>query len=339
MKKHIALALTAALLSFPVAPGLVMAETLPTGTSTVTLTTTQSSDPSTVTSSTQTDATVTTEDPAATTVQDQNGETVDPGTLPDSPLYWFETLIGKLQVALTFDPVKKAEVVEQQAVENLAEAKVMIEKGDMDKAEKTLTVYNEKIEQAQMFLDQVKDPNSETAQKVQAALTQVNSNNMVVLGNLLEKLPPQAAQKLALNIVRSVEKAVTKAEKMDGRTDDRDNTADSTTTTTVQTSNVDNTTNMTETQNQAQLKKQEKQALEQFQVDLGLKKAEHITNGNESNKEEQDKEDQEDLNMEQQQTLQAQPTQQTQLNQSEKISTEKEHGDQDNKNKNNQNKD
>lgn len=232
MKKQIALALTAALLAFPVTPGLVMADT-------------------------------------EATVQNQDGKTVDPGTLPDSPLYWFQTLIEKVQVALTFDPVKKADLVGRQACENLAEAEALIEKGDTEKAEETLTVYSEKIEQAQAFLDQLEDPGSEAAQRVQDALTQVNTQNIVVLGGLLEKLPPQAAQRTALNIVRSLEKAVAKAEKMENRDNE---TTDSGTNTEV--------TNSNETEDQTALHEQAKQALEQFQVDLGLKKEKNAPNGN-----------------------------------------------------------
>lgn len=305
MKKHIALTLTAALLAFPVAPSLVMADTTSTGTTSVTSTMTQPSDASTTnqttststtetmgieTPSTDTDAAAMTEDPAVTTngeaevttasteemtVVGLNGETVDPGVLPDSPLYWFQALIEKIQVALTFDQVEKAEVVEQQALENLAEADALIENGDTVEAEETLIVYSEKIEKAQAFLDELEDPNSETAQELQVALTQVNTNNMVVLGGLLEKLPQQAAQKIALNIVRLMEKAVAKAEKMESENLTSEDEAE--------TSTVDTDTEVNDpadTDDQTKLKKQAKQALEQFQVGLGLKKAEHTPNGN-----------------------------------------------------------
>lgn len=302
MKKQLALALAAALLAFPVTPSLVMADTTAAGTTT-TSSTTQPVDTSInqTTSSTST-ATTTTPDTTSstgvptdsttttsagtTTVVDQTGVTVDPGTLPDSPWYWFQTLIEKIKVALTFDPVKKADLTENQALENLAEAQALINKGDTTGAEKALTEYSNKVEKAQAFLDQLKDPNSETAQKVQAALNKVNTNNMVVLGGLLEKLPPQAAQKLALNIVRSVEKAVARAEKMDNKeaqaastgTSTDSATAAQTSTSTLATAST--TSAQTGTADQAQLRKQARQALEQFQIDLGLKKADHTPNGN-----------------------------------------------------------
>lgn len=304
MKKQLALALTAALLAFPVTPSLVMADTIAAGTTTSLTSTATTTTPDTTSSTgVPTDSTTTTS-AGTTTVVDQTGATVDPGTLPDSPWYWFQTLIEKIQVALTFDPVKKADLTENQALENLAEAQALINKGDTTEAEKTLTEYSNKVEKAQAFLDQLKDPNSETALKVQAAITKVNTNNMVVLGGLLEKLPPQAAQKLALNIVRSVEKAVAKAEKVNNKetqtastgtaTDSANATQTSTstptptptstsatpTTATTSGTSTDTTTSQNGTADQEQLREQAKQALEQFQIELGLKKADHTPNGN-----------------------------------------------------------
>lgn len=310
MKKQLAIALTAALLTFPAAPGLVMADT-PTdsGTTAVTNTTTQtdstgsssSTSASTNTGTSTTVPTATTSTSTTTTssaitapVVDQNGQTVNPGVLPDSPWYWFQTLMEKVQLALTFDPVKKADLVEKQATEDLAEAQALIKKGNTAEAEKALTRYNEKIDRAQAFLEQLKDPNSETAKKVQLALTKVNTNNMVVLGSLLEKLPPQAAQRLALNIVRSVEKAVAKAEKMDKKKGE-DSAAGTTTSTTQSTATV--SADQSGTTDQVQLSQEAKQALEEFQVALGVK---HTPNGyayghyKNKDKEEKDGEDQDD---------------------------------------------
>ncbi|HVJ50768.1 DUF5667 domain-containing protein [Desulfitobacterium sp.] len=334
MKKQLALALTAALLAFPVTPSLVMAATTATGTTT-TSTTTQPVDTSitttptpntTLSTSVPTDSTTTTS--SAITITDKNGNIVDPGILPGSPWYWFQTLIEKVQVALTFDPVKKADLTESQALENLAEAQALINKGDTTAAEKSLAEYSNKIEQAQTFLDQLKDPNSETAQKVQAALTKVNTNNMVVLGGLLEKLPPQAAQKLALNIVRSVEKAVVKADKMDNKAAKETSSAATTTgltaatTDTASTTGTTNAASTTGTTDQEQLKEQAKQALKQFQTDLGLKKAE---DKEDQNKEDQNKED--SAQTEQKTEQQQYQTHQPQVSQPANITSEK-HNDQ-----------
>ncbi|KGK91365.1 hypothetical protein DP73_03605 [Desulfosporosinus sp. HMP52] len=148
-------------------------------------------------------------------VLDENGEEVIPGTLPDSPFYWLTTLVEKLQVALTFDPAKKTELLADQALERIAEAGALIEEGNAEEAEVALTAYSEKVTEAQAFLASLTETESETIDKLEAALSKTHANNIQTLGGLIDKLPPQAAQKVALNVVRSMEKSITKMEKKD----------------------------------------------------------------------------------------------------------------------------
>ncbi|MHB8075215.1 DUF5667 domain-containing protein [Desulfosporosinus fructosivorans] len=150
-------------------------------------------------------------------ILDENGEVVPPGTLPDSPFYWLTTLIEKLQVALTFDPVEKTELLEEQGLERIAEAAALIEQGDIEQAEATLNAFAIKAAEAQEFLAQLAETDSETRLKLETALGKTHANNVITLGGLLEKLPPQAAQRVALNIVRSMEKSITKMDKQDLR--------------------------------------------------------------------------------------------------------------------------
>ena len=339
MKKQLAVVLTAAMLSFPVNAGLVLAETTTTpetisvittetqvtnttettavansdATTTDTTTTTTANADSTTSDATTTNAdtttttdttlnttTITSDNTSATdteatpigedtTVVNEDGQVVDAGTLPGSPIYWLETLIEKIQVALTFDPVKKAQLIEDQAYEHLAEATELAKEGEenQEEIEKALTSYTTKVEKAQAFLEQVKDPESEESQKLQEALTKVNTNNVIVLGSLLEKLPPHAAQKVALNIVRAMEKAVVKAEKIERKQaqlglnqpaeDNTHATTETTTTTTdsqaaegVETATATNTDALIV--NTANLSEAAKKSLEEFRVALGLKK-------------------------------------------------------------------
>lgn len=260
MKKQLAIAVTVALLSFPVSSTLALADTTtpttttansatttPSTTSTTDANTNTTTTGTTATGTTATDTTATTPtgttstgtttttsgtttpttDPTSTTttagsnstttttenppVVDGNGQTVTPAN-------WFMQLIEKLQLALTFDPARKATLIDHQALEKLAEAQNLIKEGNTDAAQNALNEYTDKVAKAQQFLEQVKDPNSEAAQNLTKALSNVNSNNIQVLSNLLDKLPPQAAQKLALNVVRTMEKAVNKMEKQDAKT-------------------------------------------------------------------------------------------------------------------------
>lgn len=186
MKKQLAIALTLALLTSPVTSAAALADT----TSPVV-------------------------DPATAVVLDANGQAVDPGVLPDSPFYWFTTLIDKLQLALTMDPEKKAALSQEQALEKLAEAQAMSEQGNSEDAKKALEQYNEKLAAAQAFLAQVQDPNSESAQQLQQAMAQTNANNIEVLSSLLDKLPPQASQQVALDVVKSMEHSLDKMNEAD----------------------------------------------------------------------------------------------------------------------------
>lgn len=153
---------------------------------------------------------ITTAKAKLTPIVDDNGDTVTPAT-------WFTDLIAKLQLALAFDPARKSELNERHALTKLAKAQKLMIDGNNEAAEIYLNQYTDKIAKAQAFLEQVEDPTSEAAITLQKALVNVNSNNIQVLSNLIDKLPPQAAQRLALNVVRSMEKAVQKMEKAEAK--------------------------------------------------------------------------------------------------------------------------
>lgn len=201
VKQSLTIILIVLLCTFLLNVPMVMAET---ETTTVPDVTTQTTDPTT---DQTTDPTT---DP--TQILDVNGEPVDTGILPDSPLYWLSVIFQKLQVALTFDKTEKVALIEEQALENLAEAAVMIEEDQSEDAEVTLNAYSEKIAAALEYVNAM-DPNSEDGQKLLTALTARNSSNVQTLGNLLDKLPPQAAQRVAVNVVRTMTKSIEKYDK------------------------------------------------------------------------------------------------------------------------------
>ena len=202
---------------------------------------------------------------------------------------WFKDLIVKLQLALTFDPARKGELNERQALAKLAEAQKLMQEGKPEAAQISLNEYTDKIAKAQAFLEQVKDPTSETAKTLAIALANINSKNIQVLGNLLDKLPPQAAQKLALNVVRTMEKAVQKLQKEEVKVELE--------TTPATTPAVDNKI----------LEKQVKVALENFRKSLKLKKI-HIEDQN------QGQQDNEDRNVAEQSKTQSQSPQTQAIN-------------------------
>lgn len=212
VKKQLAVAVTVALLTLPLSTSMVLAET-GNPSSATTSTTTEATLDETIIETTTTDETTTEETTTDETTTDETTPVVDEDGEEVAPSNWLSNLIANLQLALSFDPVRKGQLNERHALAKLAEAQKLMTEGKAEAAETALNGYTEKIAKAQEFLDQVEDPESEKAQKLTIALTNVNTNNIIVLSNLLDKLPPQAAQRVALNVVRSMEKAVNKVEK------------------------------------------------------------------------------------------------------------------------------
>ena len=85
--------------------------------------------------------------------------------------------------------------------------------GNIEACKISFNEYKDKIAKAQAFLLEAEDANSATAKTLAEALANVDAKNIQVLSALAVKLPPQAAQKLALNVVRTMDKAVVKIQK------------------------------------------------------------------------------------------------------------------------------
>jgi len=148
--------------------------------------------------------------PTTPPVVDTDGNIVIPSTQ-------FSDFIDSLQLALSFDPAHKGDLNKRHALRKLAQACELMKAGDMEGSKICFNEYKNKIANAQAFLLEVKNPNSETAKALAIALANVESKNIQVLSNLVVKLPPQAAQKVALNVVRIMEKAVAKTQKEEAK--------------------------------------------------------------------------------------------------------------------------
>jgi len=186
---------------------------------------------------------------------------------------------------LTFDLVRKGELSERQALAKLAKAQKLMTEGKSEESQIALGEYTNEITKAQEFLEQVDDSDSEKAKNLTIALTNVNQNNIEVLGNLLDKLPPQAAQKLALNVVRSMEKAVTKLEKRSAKV--------AMVTASETASPVTSQERTPETDSKS-LEKQAKVALKEFKKSLKQKGNLHLEDDEDQDLEDQEEEDQDD---------------------------------------------
>lgn len=143
-------------------------------------------------------------------VLDANGQQVSPGTLPTSPFYWLANIIQHIQLFLTFDPAQKVSLTEHQALQKLAAAREMVKEGKMDIAQKVMKDYTQNVTETQNLSVKLKDPNSQVVQNLETALAKADAANLPVLSQLLDRLPQQAAQQIAENVLKSMQKDVSK---------------------------------------------------------------------------------------------------------------------------------
>lgn len=89
---------------------------------------------------------------AGATAQAQTGAPADPqapvGVAPDSIWYRFKLFLQRVQVILTFDAAKKAQLLMDQAQQRLAEAQAMSAQGKPELAAQAMTQYNQTLNAA-----------------------------------------------------------------------------------------------------------------------------------------------------------------------------------------------
>ena len=150
--------------------------------------------------------------PVVATVTDADGKLVIPSTQ-------YSDFIDKLQLALAFDPARKGELNKRHALRKLAQAQQYMKDGNVEACKMAFNEYKDKIAKAQAFLTAAEDPDSAIAKALTIALADVDAKNIQVLAALTDKVPAQAAQKLALNVVRTMQKAVAKIQKEEAKVD------------------------------------------------------------------------------------------------------------------------
>jgi len=233
IKKQLAVAVTAALLALPLGTTLALADTTAPVETTSTATNTDATSTDTTSSETDTanpdisasdtaSTDTTNTDNVAATNEDADNEDEDVVVDADGNevehATWLSELIVNIKKALSFDLVRKGELSEKQALAKLAEAQKLMDEGNTEKSQIAFSEYSDKVAEALEYIEKIEDQ-PEEADKLTLALTKVNHNNIHVLGNLLDKLPEQASQKIAVNIVRSMEKAISKMEKREAKLD------------------------------------------------------------------------------------------------------------------------
>ena len=114
-----------------------------------------------------------------------------PGILPDSPFYGLGRAFERIQLALTFDVAKKAELRLKQAEKWLAELQEMERRGKPEFAKRLSEDYSEGINETQEFVNKSKA----LGRNIEALETHLNerlNKHLAVLQRVREQVPEQA---------------------------------------------------------------------------------------------------------------------------------------------------
>ncbi|ESU72286.1 hypothetical protein T260_08975 [Geobacillus thermopakistaniensis] len=144
-----------------------------------------------------------------------------PVLLPGDFFYFVKTMMEKIELALTFDDAEKAKRLAEFAEERLAEAKALLERGDVEQAKEVLANALKQQDQAWNVYEKTKqadEPSGETAKPDAEALRQQLeekfSQNITALQAALERVKnPRAKEVLARNIEKAKQKLENKIEK------------------------------------------------------------------------------------------------------------------------------
>lgn len=189
-------------------------------------------------------------------------------TTDSSSTEWLTPLIDKLQTILGTDSPVTPDSQTDQTSENTSETSTLTEVGDTGETQVPTDEYSKKLKEAQDFLEGLSAEDSDTMQKLELAVNNNHAQNIKVLGNLLDKLPTQASERLAFNIVRSMEKSVNRTEKTDQQTQEVTTTTNEVTTTAN--SVEDDSLSETET---SSLTEEEQTALDSLDQTFGVDEA------------------------------------------------------------------
>ncbi|HHV71656.1 MAG TPA: hypothetical protein GXX38_03460 [Clostridia bacterium] len=156
--------------------------------------------------------TVTTE-----TEEVQNGaaeaDTKVKGISPDSPLYFLDKFLERLQLLAAFSQEAKAKLEAKLAEERLSEAEQLVLKNKIEKLERVIEDYSRHIEKAQDRLTKILEENKDwkdgegTGQQIK----KISTEKLEALAELLAKLPQPCRDKL----LKKMEEILARQEALD----------------------------------------------------------------------------------------------------------------------------
>jgi len=123
----------------------------------------------------------------------QEAELPAPGTTPDSPFYFLETIAEEIVTFFNFGDLKKAARYTALAAERVAEAQSVVEKGKPEFAEKTLKRYEMQLNKALARAERAQ-AQGKSVKNVMETVAEGTGKHLIVIEGILEKVSAKAKE-------------------------------------------------------------------------------------------------------------------------------------------------
>ena len=161
----------------------------------------------------------------------ENVEITDAGVSPDSVVYGLDRAIERINLALIFNKIKRAEKALLIAEERLAEVEAMIEKNKLDKAEIAQQKYKEITEDNEKTIDEIEsEGDNETSAKVLRDVIGLELKAMshrekvvFVKNRILERQSGKMTEEQIAHLREVFDKIISKASEMENKTAEKRN--------------------------------------------------------------------------------------------------------------------
>jgi len=126
-----------------------------------------------------------------TTADIAQEELIEPGLLPDHPLYFLKTLSESIQTLFAFGEANRVNRHMILAEKRLAEAQALIAQGKTELAEKIMNRYQEQFTRAFTFAQQAKEK-GQNSDEIMAKIAENTLRHQAVLARVYEQVPEEA---------------------------------------------------------------------------------------------------------------------------------------------------
>lgn len=134
---------------------------------------------------------------AATT--DDNSSLPKPGILPGNLFYELDSLMEKVQVGLTFNPLMKADLLDKIAGERLAESEALVQKDKLELGQETLNKYQDTVNQMLEIVSKEILKGTDVTETINKIYNSSQNHN-TVLEEIYASLPVEQADAIQKNL-------------------------------------------------------------------------------------------------------------------------------------------